>query len=200
MSWVTEIWGRSLSDFSVFMRQLLRNPWQIRAVAPSGPAAAREMVRLVRPDMATVIEIGPGTGTFTRALLGRGLPPDALELYELNPDFCAHLRQQFPGVHVHNLPAQDMAKAAAHPADAVISGLPILSMPRAVQMAIVGAAFGRLRPGAPFVQFTYGPKPPLSRAVREAFGLTHEVGPRVWANLPPLRVYTFRQAQRPSPV
>lgn len=183
----------ALSDLSLFLGQFLRRPSQIRAIAPTGGATAREMSRLVTPDLGAVAEIGAGTGTITRAILARGLPPERLELYELNAAFCAHLRQQFPGVTVHNLPAQEMVNVGRRDLDLVISAVPTLPMPDALQAAIVGAALRMLKPGAPFVQFTYGPVPPLSEAVRAQFGLSYVKSRRIWANLPPALVYVFRQ-------
>lgn len=182
-----------MSDLSLFFGQFLRRPSEIRAVAPTGRAAAREMARLIRPDMGAVAEIGAGTGTITEAILARGLPAERLELYELNAAFCDRLRRRFPGTRVLNLPAQEMVNVGQRGLEAVISGVPTLPMPDELQAAIVGAALSMLRPGAPFVQITYGPLPPLSEAVRARFGLRHERSRRIWANLPPARVYVFRQ-------
>lgn len=182
-----------MSDLSLFLSQFLRRPSEIRAIAPTGGATAREMARLVTPDMQAVAEIGVGTGTITRAILSRGLPPERLELYELNAAFCARLRERFPGVRVHNLPAQEMENVGRSGLDAVISCVPTLPMPDAMQAAIVGAALRMMKPGAPFVQFTYGPAAPLSESVRAQFGLSHVKSRRIWANLPPARVYVFRQ-------
>lgn len=182
-----------MSDLSLFLGQFLRRPREIRAIAPTGRAVAREMARLVDPRMEAVAEIGAGTGTITKAILARGLPPERLELYELNAAFCSRLHQRFPGVQVHNLPAQEMVNAGRRGLDAVISGVPTLPMPDDLQAAILGAALAMMKPGAPFVQITYGPVVPLSEAVRTRFGLRHEKSRRIWANLPPARVYVFRQ-------
>lgn len=182
-----------MSDLSLFLGQFLRRPRQIRAIAPTGRSTAREMARLVTPSMEAVAEIGAGTGTITQAILDRGLAPERLELYELNAAFCARLRARFPGVRVHNLPAQEMVNVGRPGLDAVISGVPTLPMPDELQAAIVGAALRMMKPGAPFVQITYGPAPPLSEAVRARFGLDHVRSPRIWANLPPAAVYVFRQ-------
>jgi phosphatidylethanolamine/phosphatidyl-N-methylethanolamine N-methyltransferase len=73
----------------------------------------------------------------------------------------------------------------------VVSGLPLLSMPLALQRDILTGTFARVRPGAPYVQFTYGPAPPVARAVRDELGLDWRVSPRIWQNLPPARVYRF---------
>lgn len=182
-----------MSDLSLFLGQFLRRPAEIRAIAPTGRATAREMARLVTPDMGAVAEIGAGTGTITQAILGRGLAPERLELYELNATFCTRLRQRFPGAVVHNLPAQEMVNVGRSGLHAVISGVPTLPMPDELQAAIVGAALRMMKPGAPFVQITYGPVAPLSEAVRARFGLSHVKSRRIWANLPPARVYVFRQ-------
>ena len=129
-----------MSDLSLFLGQLIRKPTEIRAIAPTARAAAREMARLVTPEMTAVAELGAGTGTITRAILDRGLAPERLELYELNAAFCARLRAAFPGVIVHNRPAQDMVNVGRGKLDAVISGVPTLPMPDELQHAIVGAA------------------------------------------------------------
>ncbi len=182
-----------MSDIALFLGQVLRRPAEVRAIAPTGRAAAREMARLVTPDMQAVAEIGAGTGTITEAILARGLAPSRLSLYELNAAFCARLKERFPGTRVYNLPAQEMVNSAPRALDAVISGVPTLPMPDRLQSAIVGAALSVMKPGAPFVQITYGPVPPLSEAVRREYGLTYEKSRRIWANLPPAQVYVFRQ-------
>lgn len=184
-----------MSDLSLFLGQFLRRPGEIRAVAPTGRSAAREMARPVTPDMQAVAEIGAGTGTITQAILARGLAPERLELYELNAAFCDRLRQRFPGARVHNLPAQEMVNVGRGDLDAVVSGVPTLPLPDELQAAIVGAALAMMKPGAPFVQITYGALPPLSGAVRARFGLVHEKSRRIWANLPPAQVYVFRQGR-----
>lgn len=184
-----------MSDLWLFLGQFLRRPGEIRAVAPTGRSAAREMARPVTPDMQAVAEIGAGTGTITQAILARGLPPERLELYELNAAFCDRLRQRFPGARVHNLPAQEMVNVGRGDLDAVVSGVPTLPMPDELQAAIVGAALAMMKPGAPFVQITYGALPPLSGAVRARFGLVHEKSRGIWANLPPAQVYVFRQGR-----
>ena len=184
-----------MSDLSLFLGQLIRRPTEIRAIAPTARAAAREMARIVTPDMGAVAEIGAGTGTITRAILARGLPAERLELYELNAAFCDRLRAAFPGTTVHNRPAQDMVNVGRGRLDAVISGVPTLPMPDEMQHAIVGSALWMLKPGAPFVQITYGTQPPLSARVREDLGLTFTRSRRIWLNLPPAQVYVFRQAE-----
>ncbi len=183
-------------DLALFVGQLLRNPREVSAVVPSSRILAQAMVRDLGPASGRVVEFGPGTGKITAAILSRGVRPENLTLYEMNPAFCASLARRFPGVQIVNAPAQASADG---PGDvgAVVSGLPLLSMPKTVQHAILSAAFAVLRPGAPYIQFTYGAAPPLHNSVRAALNLAVVAGPRVWYNLPPARVYVYRRAGHP---
>jgi phosphatidylethanolamine/phosphatidyl-N-methylethanolamine N-methyltransferase len=182
------------SDLALFVKQLLRRPHEVVALAPSSAELARAMAAGVTPETGRVVEFGAGTGKITRAILDRGLPPENLTLFEMNPDFVARLRQSFPGVTVHQTGAQDVASFCPAGVDAVISGLPLLSMQNDTQRAIVGGAFAVLREGGSYTQFTYGPRPPMAEAVQRELGLMAQKGPKVWNNLPPARVYTFTRA------
>lgn len=182
------------SDLALFLRQLIRRPQEVVALSPSSAELARAMTDGLGPETGPVAELGAGTGKLTRAILDRGVRPADLTLFELNPDFCDHLRLMFPGVTALNAGAETLGTACAPGLGAVISGLPLLSMPNDVQTAIVGGAFTMLRPGAPFVQFTYGPRAPIAEQVRLDLGLTANRGEKVWGNLPPARVYRFVRA------
>ncbi len=179
-------------DNLLFLRQLLTNPKQISAIAPSSRWLARAMAAGLGPQTGRVVEFGPGTGRLTQGILAAGVAPADLTLYEMDPAFAGHLRASFPGVTIHTAPAQEAAKLEPG-VGAVVSGLPLLSMPPELRRDIVSAAFAILRPGAPYIQFTYGPRPPLPPEMIDEMGLTVESGPKVWANLPPARVYRFRK-------
>lgn len=182
------------NEAHLFLRQLLSKPKQVSAIAPSSRWLARAMALGLGPNSGRVVEFGPGTGQLTRGILAAGVAPKDLTLFEMSPDFVAHLRAAFPGVTVHNAAAQSAASLTAPGATAVISGLPLLSMPPELRESIVRAAFDVLAPDGTYVQFTYGPKPPLSQDQLTRLGLTVSPGPRVWANLPPARVFHFRRA------
>lgn len=145
------------------------------------------------PESGPVVEFGPGSGSLTRAILARGVRPENLTLFELDAAFVSDLRKCFPGVTIHHAPADAAADLVAPGIAAVISGLPLLSMPVEVCRGIVGSAFQILRPGAPYVQFTYGAKPSIPPEIIAELGLGVEQTACVWANLPPARVHHFRQ-------
>jgi phosphatidylethanolamine/phosphatidyl-N-methylethanolamine N-methyltransferase len=179
------------SDFALFMGQLFRRPHQVVALAPSSRFLCAEMVAGIDPAAGPVIELGAGTGNITQAILDRGVAPENLHSIEMNPDFCDRLRARFPRLNVHQMSAGDVGTLPVAGAQAVISGLPLLSMPLALQRDILTGTFQRVKPGGSYVQFTYGPKPPVARAVREELGLDWTVSRKIWWNMPPARVYRF---------
>lgn len=179
-------------DLSVFLGELIRKPGRVVALAPSSETLAREMADNLPLNPGPVIELGAGTGKITRALLDAGVAPEDLLAIELSPEFAQHLRRHFADVHVHQGRAEDLARVAPRNARAVVSGLPLLSMPNRVQAAILDAARKVLRHNGRFIQFTYGPTPPVAESLRREFGLTWSTSRRVWNNLPPARVYSFR--------
>jgi phosphatidylethanolamine/phosphatidyl-N-methylethanolamine N-methyltransferase len=179
------------SDFALFLGQMLRRPHQVVALAPSSGSLCAEMVAELIPTGGPIIELGAGTGTITRAILDRGIAPTTLHSIEINPDFCSVLRARHPALNVYDISAGDVGQLGLARVQAVISGLPLLSMPLAVQHDILVGSFAQLAPGGSFVQFTYGPQPPVARALREALGLSWRVSDRIWRNIPPARVYRF---------
>lgn len=182
------------SDSLLFRKRLLKNPRQISAIAPSSRTLARAMTLGIGPKTGHVVEFGPGTGRFTEALLARGLPPENLTLFELDEEFVAHLRRKFPAVTIHQAGAETAPSLIKSPVATVISGLPILSFPRPLQCAIMSSAFEILSPKGTLVQFTYGARPPLPDSVITELGLKVDKGHKIWANLPPARVYRFRRS------
>lgn len=183
-----------MSDLPFFLGRLVRRPHEISAVAPSSHSLARAMALEVPDDAIAgpVVELGPGTGRITRALLARGIAPGDLHCFEMSRDFADHIRQNFDGVNVHHAPAQTLASSGLRDVGAVVSGLPLLSIPNPVVEEILNASLAVLRPGGVFVQFTYGPTPPIPENLRAKLRLSHRRGRKIWNNLPPARIYTFR--------
>jgi phosphatidylethanolamine/phosphatidyl-N-methylethanolamine N-methyltransferase len=181
-------------EAALFLRQFLTNPLQVSSVVPSSRWLARAMAQGLGPHSGRVVEFGPGTGVLTEGILAAGVTPENLTLYEMSPSFSKLLRAKFPKVTVHNAAAQSAVSTVEPCVSAVISGLPLLSMPLAVRESIVKAAFDILASDGVFVQFTYGTKPALSAEQLQRMGLRVSPGPKVWLNIPPARVFHFRRA------
>ncbi len=181
-------------DFGLFFGELLRHPGEVVAIAPSSAAVARRMTAGLERVQGPVVEIGPGTGSFTRAILARGVAPENLTLLETNARFCAALQEKFPGVRVLNRPAQDIGEIGLSGIGAVISGVPVLARPT-IQREVVGRAFEVMAPEGFFAQITYSPNAPISPEMQRELGIRAEKRGTVWANLPPARVFVFRRMQ-----
>jgi phosphatidylethanolamine/phosphatidyl-N-methylethanolamine N-methyltransferase len=182
-------------DLLLFARQFLAQPFQVAAISPSSKYLARAMAAGLGPHSGRVVEFGPGTGQLTRGILAAGVAPQNLTLIEMSADFARLLTARFAGVAVHRAGAQEAARfVPAGSASMVISGLPLLSMPDPVVEAILRAAFTVLDAGGEMRQFTYGRKPPVPAAILEKLGLTATPMRKVWANVPPARVYAFRRS------
>jgi phospholipid N-methyltransferase len=181
-----------------YLRAWLANPLKFGAVAPSGPALAALITSEIYADDGPILELGPGKGVLTRALLARGVPEGELILIEQRADFVRLLRKRFPAAHVESMDADQLERLAPLFRDdgvgAVISGLPLLNMPPTKVRAILAAAFGQLRPGGAFYQFTYMPRCPVSQKTLQRLGLKADrIGRAMW-NIPPAAVYRITRA------
>ena len=180
------------SDGGAFLREWLSDPLRVAAIVPSGRALAEIMTRDLNPASAPVIELGPGTGAFTDALIRRGIPEDRLALIETGSNFVNLLRFRLPRATVLAMDATQLRKMTlfgGESAGAVVSGLPVLAMPPRAVMLIVHGAFVHLRPGGAMYQFTYGPVCPVKRQILDRLGLEAKRIGGAMINLPPASVY-----------
>jgi phosphatidylethanolamine/phosphatidyl-N-methylethanolamine N-methyltransferase len=180
-------------EHAIFLRTWLTQPKSVGAIAPSSTSLAKLITKEITASGGMVIELGPGTGAFTRQILATGLPAEHLVLIEKQAAFAQLLRQQFPTTQVRENDVAGMrpqfCEWSVLQAQAVVSGLPLLTMGRRVQMRVLSTCFAALRPGGAVYQFTYHLRCPIERAVLHRLGLVaHPMG-RAWANLPPAAVY-----------
>lgn len=188
----------ALNENLSFLRAWMRAPRQIGAVAPSGPALARLITSHIHPLTGPVIELGPGTGVFTHALLARGLPPRQLALVEREPAFAQALAQRFPQARVLRMDAATLGQTeplfGPPRAAAAISGLPLRSMPAALVADIISGLFDRqLREDGVLYQFTYALRSPLPHRLLRQLDLEVERVGSAMLNVPPAVVYRFRR-------
>jgi len=185
-------------DAARFFRAWMDRPMQMGAIAPSSSALASAVAGEVddRSD-GPILELGPGTGAVTEALVQHGIAPERLVLIEFNAIFCDLLRQRYRGALViqgdaylldRRLNGLELPAVAA-----VVSGLPLYSRPVEKRIGLLREAFKHMAPGAPFIQFTYAVTSPIPRATQGV--ISHGSVP-VWFNLPPARIWTYRDATR----
>jgi len=181
-------------DETRFLRSWLERPLLTGAVTPSGKMLARTMASYVDPRVpGPVIELGPGTGPVTDALVRRGVAQDRLILVEFNPTFCQLLKRRFPKATIVHGDAYDLRETLdeviKEPASATVSSLPLFTKPMDTRLDLLESAQELMHPDAPFIQFTYAVVPPIpARSER----YTARPSNRVWLNLPPARVWVYR--------
>jgi len=141
-----------------------------------------------------VIELGPGTGAITSALVEHGIDQKRLVLVEYNPGFCALLRDRYPQAKIVQGDAYRLRdtlwNVLGAPATAIVSSLPLVTKPMLTRLRLIRDAFATLAPGAPFVQYTYSVVPPIPKSLP---GVSTEASERIWMNLPPARVWVYRK-------
>ncbi|HUK60938.1 MAG TPA: methyltransferase domain-containing protein [Stellaceae bacterium] len=190
---------RPEQEAALFLSRWLKSPQWIGAVAPSSRGLARAMAREVAPRGAGyVVELGGGTGSITRALLERGVARDRLIVIERDYTLAAILRKRFPGVKIVRGDAGELS-ALLEPlgvvaVDAVVSSLPLLSMPKSLRRRIVAETVAVLGRDGAFIQYTYGVASPVPAP---EFGLKGEVADRIFLNFPPAVVWRFRRLVAP---
>ncbi|MBV8790663.1 MAG: methyltransferase, partial [Pseudolabrys sp.] len=182
-----------LDDDVRFIRTWLEKPLATGAVMPSSRALARTMARYVDPaSKGPVIELGPGTGPVTEALVERGIDPSRLFLVEFDPMFCRLLRSRYPAATVVQGDAYRLRPLLENivrdKAAAVVSGLPLVTKPLRTRLRLISDALELLAPSAPFVQFTYAMVPPIPKALS---GIEAKASELIWMNIPPARVWVY---------
>lgn len=185
--------GSLLRNEVKFFRTWASNPLTTGAVSPSGRFLARAMAQAIDPHWdGPIVELGPGTGSVTAAILKRGIAPERLAAIEFNPDFARDLAHAHPGMTViegdaYALKATLARQGVGRPA-CVISSLPLFTRPAPARIALIREAMSLLEAGRPFVQFSYALVPPVPAMEGE-----WTLSPSEWIlrNLPPARVWTY---------
>ena len=196
-----QLYGGSSQLYQPFIIALLRNPRQVGAVVPSSQALARAMAMAVDPACNTILELGPGTGAITQALLARGIPTQQLILVERDVSLVRLLSHRFPETKVILGDAcmlQHLVQTnGSHRIDAVVSSLPLRNMKHAMRMRILQQVFSLLGPDGKLIQYTYSAKAPIKKDDAASLGVEGKRITTILKNLPPASVWIY--SRTPSP-
>lgn len=192
---------QSLASPWLFVRAWVRAPLRVGAVAPSSARLADAMTQGLTATCGPLIELGPGTGVFTAALLQRQIRAAQVAVIEASESFAAALTLRFPQVAViHDDAARIRHVSPFGPggADVVICGLPLLSMPPAKVLRIVAGCMTVLKPAGELRLFTYGQRCPIPAAMLFRLGLVAHRRAFVPLNIPPASVYAVVRREQPA--
>ncbi|MBI3239296.1 MAG: methyltransferase domain-containing protein [Flavobacteriia bacterium] len=181
-------------------KSFLRNFWKekkmVGAMSPSSPFLAKKMLKSIDfKAVRVIVELGPGTGVFTRKMLEQLHPEGVLLVFELNDNFMQLLRKEFtdPRVHLIHDSAEKigeyLAKFGYSKADVVLSSLPLANFPVELKNRILQESYNVMTDNSLYVQFQYSLN--AKKAIKSMF---REVGITFTpANFPPAFVYTCKK-------
>jgi phosphatidylethanolamine/phosphatidyl-N-methylethanolamine N-methyltransferase len=190
--------AEKFDDELQFFKGWITRPKTVGSIVPTSSTTARKMASIVNPNSGLpVLEVGPGTGVITRAILARGLKPENLYALEYSPEFVRHLRRLYPGVNVIEGDAFNLSAALGDHRDtvfdSVVSGVPLLNFPVAQRVAYVESLLDRIPAGRPIVQLTYGPMSPIPPG-RGDYRVEHFHF--IVRNIPPTQLWIYRRGKR----
>lgn len=178
-----------------FFKGWIDKPRAVGSIVPTSSVTAKRMASVIRPETGLpVLELGPGTGVITKAILARGVKPQDVYTVEYSEEFVRHLKAGYPGINVIHGDAFDLDRTLGEHSDltfdAVISGVPLLNFPVEMRIDYVRSLLDRLPPGRPIVQITYGPLSPVP-AGRGDYTVQHL--DFVIRNIPPAQLWLYRR-------
>ncbi len=185
--------GRKFDEEIRFFKGWIEGPKQVGAILPTSSVTAKRMADVVNASSGLpVLELGPGTGIITKAILGHGVAPENLVSVEYSTEFYQHLLRTFPGVNFINGDAFSLGKILGQwkdrTFDSVVSAIPLLSFPMERRIALLEDLLDRIPPGRPVVQITYGPISPII-ANPDRYRIKHF--DFVVRNIPPAQLWTY---------
>ena len=178
-----------------FIRGMIATPRTVGAIMPTSTRMANRMASIIDTGSGLpVLELGPGTGVITKAILAKGVKPENLVSIEYSTDFVQHLRGKYPGVNFINGDAFNLEETLkdyrGQKFDSVISGIPLLNFPMHQRVTLIESLLALLPAGRPVVQFSYGPISPVT-ARPDSYKIEHF--DFIVRNIPPAQIWHYKK-------
>ncbi|APG89660.1 phospholipid N-methyltransferase PmtA [Sinorhizobium americanum] len=193
---VKEKFGQKFDEEIRFFKGWMSNTRAVGAILPTSAVTARRMASVVNPRSGLpVLELGPGTGVITKAILERGISPEKLVSIEYSTEFFNQLKADFAGVHFINGDAFDLSRTLGalngQQFDSVVSAVPLLNFPMHRRVELIDDLLARIPFGRPVVQISYGPMSPVV-AMPDRYRIQHY--DFVVRNIPPAQLWVYSKA------
>jgi phosphatidylethanolamine/phosphatidyl-N-methylethanolamine N-methyltransferase len=187
--------AEKFDDELKFFKGWMDKPKAVGAIMPTSSVTSRRMASVIDTDSGLpVLEVGPGTGVITKAILARGVKPENLYTVEYSADFVRHLRGLYPGVNVIEGDAFNIADTLGDKRDTlfdcVISAVPLLNVPVERRIAYLNDLLALIPAGRPVMQITYGPLSPIP-AGKGDYTVKHF--DFIIRNIPPAHLWIYRR-------
>ena len=178
-----------------FIKGMMSTPKTVGAIMPTSSRMANRMASIIDTGSGLpVLELGPGTGVITKAILDKGVKPENLVSVEYSSEFVRHLRGKYQGVNFINGDAFSLAETLkdfrGQQFDCVISGIPLLNFPMHQRVKLIEDLLKLIPVGRPVVQFSYGPVSPVV-ARPDSYIIKHF--DFIVRNIPPAQIWHYRK-------
>jgi phosphatidylethanolamine/phosphatidyl-N-methylethanolamine N-methyltransferase len=190
-----ERFGKKFDEEIRFFKGWRSNMKAVGSIVPTSGITARRMASVVNPHSGLpVLELGPGTGVITKAILQKGVQPENLVSIEFSTDFFQHLIKTYPDVDFINGDAFDLDKTLGtrrdQQFDSVVSAVPLLNFPMHMRVSLIDDLLSRIPVGRPVIQISYGPLSPVV-AMPDRYQISHY--DFVVRNIPPAQLWVYRK-------
>ncbi|KQV84226.1 phospholipid N-methyltransferase PmtA [Rhizobium sp. Root1220] len=187
--------GKKFDEEIRFFKGMMQGPKTVGSIVPTSSITARKMASVVNTHSGLpILELGPGTGAITKAILGRGVKPENLVAIEYSTDFYEHLVRLYPSVNFINGDAFNLDKTLGDlrdlTFDSVVSGIPLLNFPMPARISLLESLLDRLPRGRPVVQISYGAVSPII-ARPDRYHIQHF--DFIVRNIPPAQLWIYRR-------
>lgn len=191
-----ERFGKKFDEEIRFFKGWRSNMKAVGSIVPTSGITARRMASVVNPHSGLpVLELGPGTGVITKAILQKGVQPENLVSVEFSTDFYQHLVKTYPDVDFINGDAFDLDKTLGprrdQQFDSVVSAVPLLNFPMHMRVSLIDDLLARIPVGRPVIQISYGPLSPVV-AMPDRYQISHY--DFVVRNIPPAQLWVYRKS------
>jgi len=190
-----ERFGKKFDEEIRFFKGWRSNMKAVGSIVPTSGITARRMASVVNPHSGLpVLELGPGTGVITKAILQKGIRPENLVSVEFSTDFYQHLVSTYPDVGFINGDAFDLDRTLgarrSQQFDSVISAVPLLNFPMHMRVSLIEDLLSRIPVGRPVIQISYSPLSPVV-AMPDRYQISHY--DFVVRNIPPAQLWVYRK-------
>ena len=180
--------------YKIWLQAYLKHPLRLGAIFPSSAALASLMVKHINSDTnGPVLELGPGTGSFTKALLRQGISEQNLVLVEQSQEFVKLLKSLFPKATIVCNDARNISRISSDLGikkfDEIVSGLPLNAIRDEQRRIICNESFKTLKPRGSIVQVSYLPRCSIPNSVISKHSAKKIYCGVTIANIPPAFVW-----------
>ena len=151
-----------MKDSLLLLSNFIKNPKEVGAVMPSSKFLTREIIRNINfKTSKNIVELGPGLGTFTKAILGKAKPSTKLFCFEVNKKFCSYLAERIVDKRLIVINAgaeklsRNLKRLSIKEVDCIVSGLPFLNFSNEKIIEIFGEVKNSLSDNGRFILFQY---------------------------------------------